>query len=29
MQVPTVAEIGIWLGEFPDSAMQGVGMGLN
>ncbi|MBO1347286.1 MAG: hypothetical protein EBE86_007755 [Hormoscilla sp. GUM202] len=27
MQVPTVAEIDIWLSEFPDSAMQGVGMG--
>lgn len=27
LRVPTVEEIGIWLNEFPDSAMRTVGMG--
>lgn len=27
IQVPTIAEIGMWLSQFPDGAMQGVGMG--
>ena len=27
MQVPTLEEIGVWLHEFPDSAMRTIGMG--